>query len=326
MENIQEEIIEQSGFLAKPELIEDKKSWMRKTLFNLAIYIFIFLVILKIELIYGAALLIVLLIHELGHFLAMKYFNYSNPKLFTLPLLGSFNAGKENSTITQRQMSTIILAGPLPGIIIGMAMLITNNYYPSERLEMLGNIFVGLNFFNLLPFMPLDGGRLLETLFVNQNYVLRLVFTIISIAFLVLLAIQLRNIFFLIIPATMVLELISETKNQRIRDYLLQERINYNVDYKKLPDKDYWFIRDCILLSFNKRYAMVPAGEHKYTIIENSLMQHVIAIIRTPVIGDLKVIGKFLMLMVLIAFLIIPVMYYIPQAIELINTSHSLTK
>ena len=31
-----------------------------------------------------------------------------------------------------------------------------NYYYPNDRLEMLGNIFIGLNFFNLLPFMPFE--------------------------------------------------------------------------------------------------------------------------------------------------------------------------
>lgn len=327
MENIQEDEFESTAntFLPKPELIEDKQKLLRKSLINLAIYIFIFLVVLQIELVYGAALLIVLLIHELGHFFAMKLFKFSQPNLFTLPLLASLVSKKENNTISQTKMSLIILAGPAPGIIIGLLLLLTHDYYPNERLEMLGNIFVGLNLFNLLPFMPLDGGRILEVLFVKQSHIIRLVFTIISIVFILLMAIYFRNIFFLIIPATMIFELISEVKNQRIREYLLQENINYTTEYKDLSNENYWLIRDCILLSFNKRYSMVQAGVHQYTIIEGSIMQHVISILRTPITNELKLVGKILMFLLFIGFIIAPILYYIPKAIELAN-SMSLPK
>ena len=323
MENRQEETTQEAsfGFPSKPIFLEDKKSWLRKSMINLAIYAFIFVVVLNIELIYGAAILIVLLIHETGHFLAMKAFKYYNPQLFTLPLLGSFNQSYNDNSITQSKMSIIILAGPIPGIIIGLLLLVCHSYYPNERLEMLGNIFVGLNFFNLLPFMPLDGGLLLENLFINHNYIIKLVFTILSIVLLLLFAIWFRYLFFLIIPISMVLELIIEFKNQRIRDYLNQEQINYIATYKELPDKNYWLIRDCILLSFNKRYSMVKAGEHQYTIIEGTLMKHVMSIIKAPITKDLKIIGKIMMLLILLAFLIIPITYYIPKALEAISSA-----
>lgn len=317
VENIEEEQInsDQQGILPKPLFVQDKKNWMRKSLISLGIYAFIFLVILKVEPIYGAALLIVLLMHELGHFFAMKAFNYSNPKLFVLPLLGAFDTGK-TSVITQRQMSIVILSGPVPGILIGLALLTGNHYYPNDRLEMLGNIFMGLNFFNLLPFMPLDGGRLLSTLFIDQNHIIRVVFTIISIMFLVLFTFVFQSLFFLIIPVSMVFELISEFKNQKIREYLLQEKINYVTEYSNLPDKDYWTIRDCIVLSFNRRYSMVKAGVHQYTLIEGNIMQHVISILKTPMAKDLKVLGKLIIFLIFCTFLCLPVMYYVPKVIE----------
>ena len=316
MEDIEQQIdYNQEGVLPKPLFVQDKKKWLRKSLISLGIYSFIFLVILKVEPIYGAALLIVLLIHELGHFFAMKAFNYSNAKLFVLPLLGAIDTGK-NTVITQRQMSLVILAGPIPGILIGIALLIANNYYPNDRLEMLGNIFMGLNFFNLLPFMPLDGGRILSTLFINQNHIIRVVFTIISILFLVLFTIIFQSIFFLIIPVSMVFELIMEIKNEKIREYLIQENINYLTEYKDLKDKDYWLIRDCIILSFNRRYAMVKAGIHQYAIVEGSIMQHVISIIKTPMVKDLKIVGKIVVFLIFCAFLLIPIIYYVPRFLE----------
>lgn len=316
MEDIEQQVdYNQEGVLPKPLFVQDKKNWMRKSLISLGIYAFIFLVILKVEPIYGAALLIVLLIHELGHFFAMKAFNYSNAKIFVLPLLGAIDTGK-NTVITQRQMSLVILAGPIPGILIGVGLLMLNNYYPNDRLEMLGNIFMGLNFFNLLPFMPLDGGRILSTLFINQNHIIRVVFTILSILFLVLFTFIFQSIFFLIIPVSMVFELIMEIKNEKIREYLIQENINYLTEYKDLKDKDYWLIRDCIILSFSRRYAMVKAGIHQYAIVEGSIVQHVLSIIKTPMIKDLKIVGKIAVFLIFCAFLLIPIIYYVPRFLE----------
>ena len=157
------------GILPKPILEEDKKNWVRKSLISLAIYALLFKFIFDLELVYIAAVLVVLLIHEFGHFFAMKFFNYTNVKMFVLPHLGAYVTGTKK-IISQRQMSIVILAGPVPGILIGLVLLTLDMYYPNDKAQMLGNIFVGLNFFNLLPFMPLDGGRLLENLFINHNH------------------------------------------------------------------------------------------------------------------------------------------------------------
>ncbi len=299
----------QPGILPKPVLVEDRKNWVRKSLISLAIYVFLFYFIFQLNLENIAAVLVVLLIHEFGHFFAMKAFNYSNVKLFILPLLGAYVTGKK-STISQRQMSVVILAGPIPGIIIGFALLLANIYNPNERLEMLGQIFFFLNLFNLLPFIPLDGGRLLETLFVNQNHIIRVVFTIISIAALTFLAITTKSLILLIIPTSMVFDLILENKNHKIREYLKQENINYIVDYNDLPNKDYWTIRDCILLSFTKRYGGIQAGVHQYSVIEGGLMQHVISVLKTPFIKDIKTFGKIVVMLIFILFLVgLPITY-----------------
>ena len=300
---------EQAPVLPKPVLVQDKKNWVRKSLFSLAIYAFLFYVIFDQDITYIAALLVVLMLHEMGHFFAMKFFNYTNVKLFVLPLLGAFVTGKK-TVISQRQMSVVILAGPLPGIIIGFCLLMTNIYYPNPRIEMLGNIFFILNLFNLLPFAPLDGGKLLETLFIHQNYVIGLVFTIISIIIITLLAILSQSIVLLVIPAFMVFELIMKIKNQKIREYLDQEHINYVTDYDHLKDASYWLIRDCIILSFNKRYAGIQAGIHKYSVLEVGLIQHVVSILETPFIRDIKTLGKIALMFLYVFFLLVlPVTY-----------------
>jgi Zn-dependent protease len=298
-----------NNVLPKPILEEDKKNWMRKSLISLVIYAVLFYGIFDSSISYMAALLVVLLIHELGHFFAMKLFNYNNVKLFFIPLLGAYVSGKK-LIISQRQMSIVILAGPVPGIIIGFCLFMVDFIYPSEPLMMLANIFLFLNLFNLLPFMPLDGGRLIEVLFLKQNHSIRIVFTIISILGLATFAIYNKSILFLIIPISMVFELIMEIKNQKIRNYLETENINYNVNYVDLPDKDYWTIRDCVLLSFSKRYSGVQPGIHNYSIIEAGIINHISSILKTPFLRDVKWLEKSAIILTYIFFMIvIPIIY-----------------
>ena len=313
--NITEPEQNQNSVLPKPILEENKKNWMRKSLISLGIYAVLFYFIFDKNFSYIAALLVVLLIHELGHFFAMKVFNYSNVKLFFIPLLGAYVTGKKTN-ISQRQMTIVILAGPIPGIIIGFCLILFNFIYPNAQILVLGNVFFFLNLFNLLPFMPLDGGRLLEVLFLKKNHTIRIMFTIISILALAIFSIWNKSIFFLLIPLSMVFELIMEIKNQKIREYLDSEKIDYNVSYNDLKDKDYWIIRDCLLLSFEKRYTGVPAGVHQYSIVEGGIINHINSILKTPFIKDVMWLEKTAILITYIFFMVVlPIIYILLQSI-----------
>lgn len=311
VENFETESSQDTGihYPPKPVLMQNKKNWVARSLISLVVYAFFFYVLLGGNLTYIAALLLALLIHEFGHFFAMKAYNYSDVKLFVLPLLGAYVTGKK-PRISQKQMSVVILAGPVPGVLIGFALLLADFYHPNERLHMLGNIFFWLNLFNLLPFVPLDGGRLLETLFINERYIIRLVFTIISIMALTVIAILTQSLIFLLIPLSMVFSLIMEVKNQKIRDYLQQEHINYTVDYTELPDKNYWSIRDCLLMAFPSRYRSVEPGVYQYSMAEGAIIQHINSILQTPFIPDVRAFGKILVLLLYIFLLVLlPVLY-----------------
>ena len=290
---------------------DDKRNNLTRSLMSLFIYAILFYFLFDRNIGYIAAVLVVLLIHEFGHFFAMKLYNYQNVKLFIIPLLGAFVSGKKQS-VSQKQMSIIILAGPVPGIIIGTALYIVNKTYDNETLKMLANVFIFINIFNLLPIYPLDGGRLLENLFIKNNYGIRLVFTILSILFLVILISLSGNFIMVIIPVIMVYELYNEIKNQKIRDYLSGEKLKYNLDYNDLPDKNYWIIRDCILFSFQKKYGGIPPGLYQYSVVEAMLMQHVMAVLRPNFNNDLSAYEKVLFLTIYIFFLIgVPITLFI---------------
>jgi stage IV sporulation protein FB len=150
----------------KPVLIEKSKNALSRSLIGLLVYALLFYFIFDQNLAYIAAILLVIIIHEMGHFLFMRLFNYKNVKIFIVPLLGAFTSGKKQQ-VSQWQLSLIILGGPVPGIFIGTLLYWLNRDWNNETVQMLANTFLVINLLNSLPVYPLDGGRLIETLFLK---------------------------------------------------------------------------------------------------------------------------------------------------------------
>jgi Zn-dependent protease len=117
-----------------------------------------------------AWLVAVLLIHESGHFAGMKLFGYRDVRMFFLPFFGAAVSGRAHN-VPGWQAAIVILLGPLPGIAIGVVLGIVALVFRMDSLRSTAMLFAALNGFNLLPFMPLDGGRLLQlTLFGRQRH------------------------------------------------------------------------------------------------------------------------------------------------------------
>lgn len=299
------------SYPAKPVLVEKNQNAMRRSLISLIIYGVFFYFLFDRNLAYVAAVLLVIIVHEMGHFLMMRLFDYSNVKIFIVPLIGAFTSGKKQF-VSQMQLCLIILAGPIPGIIIGSVLFWLNIELQNETLKMLANSFLIINLLNCLPFHPLDGGRLIETLFFKENHLIRLVFGFISIAALLILFLLYFSPFLLIIPALIGFELFNENKHQKIRDYLRQEKINYFTDYQNLPDKNYWLIRDCLLFSFPKKYYGTEPGKHEYSALEPVIVQHINSILQVNLKFDLNFLRGLIILLIYFIAIVTPIgMYFI---------------
>ena len=118
-----------------------------------------------------AALIVVLLIHEAGHYVAMRALNYRNLRILLIPLFGAAVVG-HNYNVAGWKKAIVSLAGPVPGIALGIGLGITAAIYELSALRGLASLMLFINVLNLLPFLPLDGGVLLHaTVFCRHPWV-----------------------------------------------------------------------------------------------------------------------------------------------------------
>jgi Zn-dependent protease len=137
------------------------------------------------------AVIFVLLLHEAGHYLAMRQFGYRDLSLFFLPLLGAAVTGrKENASLSEKII--VLLAGPLPGLVLGMGLELglRGLELPTgleDGLRELSGMLIVLNLLNLLPIFPLDGGKIAHHLWFARYPYADVAFKIVAVGLLVLL-------------------------------------------------------------------------------------------------------------------------------------------
>ena len=151
---------------SKPKLKEEEsKSNWSLTAFSLVVFILSFLVLFSDNIQFLIFLIVVLFIHELGHFLFMKLFKYKNVRMMFVPLMGAFVQGAKK-VYSQKESFMVVMGGPIPGVLLGVVgAIIAFEYQMSWMLE-LSAVFILLNMIHLLPLDPLDGGQL----FPGHNY------------------------------------------------------------------------------------------------------------------------------------------------------------
>ena len=126
---------------------------------------------------YLAMIVPILLLHETGHYLAMRIFGYRNLRMFFIPGFGAAVSGR-NFNVSGWKKAAVALAGPVPSILlatgVGAAGLARQESWLVEA------CFVSLlvNAFNLLPFLPLDGGHVLQCVLFSRHHVLETLFRI----------------------------------------------------------------------------------------------------------------------------------------------------
>jgi stage IV sporulation protein FB len=108
----------------------------------------------------------IVVVHELGHIAAIKWFGWRLKEVKLLPF-GGVAEVEELGNVPAREEAIVALAGPLQHVwMIGLAWVMREwgGYEPEWWNYFLeANVLLGL--FNLLPILPLDGGRVMQCAF-----------------------------------------------------------------------------------------------------------------------------------------------------------------
>ncbi|WP_455207391.1 hypothetical protein [Kaarinaea lacus] len=124
-------------------------------------------------------LLGVILFHELGHIAAMYAFKYRDLQILFIPLLGAAATGNKDDVAIWKQV-IVYLMGPLPGIVAGIGLIAMYHLYQASWLYETAIIMLVINYLNLLPFVPLDGGHIIRLTIMERFPTGKLVFSALS--------------------------------------------------------------------------------------------------------------------------------------------------
>jgi Zn-dependent protease len=108
---------------------------------------------------FAVGFILLLFVHELGHYLEARRQGLDVGAPVFIPFLGAAILLKENPLDAWRE-AQIAIAGPIVGSLGAGVVWFVGEQQNSELLIALGFTGFFLNLFNLLPVVPLDGGRI----------------------------------------------------------------------------------------------------------------------------------------------------------------------
>jgi Zn-dependent protease len=130
----------------------------------------------------GLVLTAVVLFHEAGHGVAMRLAGYRDVRIYFIPFFGGATSGL-NQEASIHQETLVLLAGPIPGVLLAAVLwaLTATAIIPSSPLMVdIILMLVVVNYLNLLPVFPLDGGRIAHRLVAGRLPVLEILLRLVA--------------------------------------------------------------------------------------------------------------------------------------------------
>jgi len=274
---------------------------------GLVLYFLIYYFVFRDKPLWIIIITCIVLLHETGHFLAMKYFGYRDVQMFFIPLLGGFVSGAPKK-VSQRQRVITLFAGPAPGILLGLAALLLFHYTGGRFYYQLGFFMIVLNAFNLLPVTPLDGGQLLENLYGKKIWILQPVFLILAGLFIFGMAVKTGNPWLLIFVWLVVFRVRRILNILSVRKAMDKKGIIYNISYEMLTDHSYMEIRKLLVARINslRHFDAEKTGDDESPVVK--WMQKVLI---PPVEKDMSHVQIIISTVIWLILLVIPLVYLI---------------
>jgi Zn-dependent protease len=159
-------------------------------------------------------------VHEYGHLSAMKYFKMKTKGIYMIPFVGGAAVAKEGFP-SRRAEAIIAIAGPLVGalsaVVCGLIYLASDNVFFAA----IASWVAFINLFNLLPIVPLDGGKILGSITFSIKNWLGLGGMVVGMLLAAVMAFVVGSSIFVIITIIGTIELLVEWKGARERSATL---------------------------------------------------------------------------------------------------------
>jgi len=134
----------------------------------------------------SCAIGVVIAFHEGGHWLAMKIAGFREVQVFFVPGFGAATVGEKHDAAPITHL-LVYLAGPVPGLLVATAFFLYTVVDPDfmfiatyPMLSIGASAALFINLFNLLPVLPLDGGRVVDLFLFGRFPWLRFAFGVAS--------------------------------------------------------------------------------------------------------------------------------------------------
>ncbi|HEY4123113.1 MAG TPA: site-2 protease family protein [Rhizomicrobium sp.] len=109
--------------------------------------------------VYSVGFVLLILVHELGHYVAARRKGLDVGVPTFIPFVGAWIELKEKPMSVETE-AYVAFAGPLVGTLGALACYFLSRAYDSQLLLALSYSGFFLNLFNLIPLAPFDGGRI----------------------------------------------------------------------------------------------------------------------------------------------------------------------
>jgi Zn-dependent protease len=118
---------------------------------------------------FAIGLVLIIFVHEMGHFLTSRVMGVPMSAPVFIPFLGAFTTAGRGFTSDRRREATIAIAGPIAGFAAALALYLwalAQPYVSSQVTFAISLSYFGflITLFNLVPMLPLDGGRIASSI------------------------------------------------------------------------------------------------------------------------------------------------------------------
>ena len=201
-------------------------------------YVFLLISFLAGYFEYMYLLLLIIFVHESGHYFFAKIVGFNSCKIVIYPFGGLTQYNEDLNTSTNKELFVLLGGIIFQLLFYYLTLVLCNNLYVTYHVfNIIKRINILLISFNFLPVLPLDGGKLLNIILdkLLPYKVSNIVTIVISIIFSLVFLFNKITIFRILLFIFLLKNIIYEIKNVDYKYYsFLLERYLYNYKFNKI--------------------------------------------------------------------------------------------